>query len=595
MAEPARAADAQGLSPAAVEATLTLAVARHRAGQLELAEALYDQVLFLDPANADALHLKAMAALARGAAREALPLIERACALAPESALYRRSRAEALGALGRRHDACAALAEAVALKPDWAEAHAALGVAHAQMGNRSGAKAALARATALDAALAEAWNNLGVLHLADKEAQAAIAAFTSALAVRPDFVDALNGLGVAETEAGRSGEAIPTFDKALAHPRLTPRLRSEILMNRAVALHNLGRWNEALSDLEAASVLSPDLAGAWRNRAKPLIALGRIREAEAACTQALALEPASGIIRYERAFTRLLAGDIEGGFDDYRARPTVDRARHPEPVERFPADLAGRRFRLTTEQGLGEHLFFLRYASILHARGAAIATEADAKLKDVLKGHPALGRLVDRDKPTPDFEPIPMGDLPFLVGGSGAPPPLALLPDASLCREIAARLATLGAAPYVALTWRAGIQDGASLSKIVPLEALAGALRSQEVTLISIQRAPAPDETVALARLVGRPIHDLSDLNDDLTRMLALLACVDNYVGVSNTNMHLRAGLGLPARVLIPHPPEFRWLAAGDRSPWFPGFTLYRADRDGWSGAMTELAADLAR
>ncbi|HEX9782720.1 MAG TPA: hypothetical protein VGA56_08320 [Opitutaceae bacterium] len=33
-------------------------------------------------------------------------------------------------------------------------------------------------------------------------------------------------------------------------------------------------------------------------------------------------------------------------------------------------------------------------------------------------------------------------------------------------------------------------------------------------------------------------------MNEDLEDMLALLAVVDDYVGASNTNMHLRASAG---------------------------------------------------
>ncbi|HET8534662.1 MAG TPA: hypothetical protein VFL74_03850, partial [Sphingomicrobium sp.] len=172
--------------------------------------------------------------------------------------------------------------------------------------------------------------------------------------------------------------------------------------------------------------------------------------------------------------------------------------------------------------------------------------------------------------------------------------PLPLRPDPALCRNMGAQLAAFGPAPYVALTWRAGIQDGKSLSKMIPLDALAASFRGMRATLVSVQRGPASGETEELARSIGRPVHDLSGLNGDLARMMALLALVDDYVGVSNTNMHLRAGLGLPARVLIPHPPEFRWLAAGDRSPWFPAFRLYRATASGWGDAIVRLAADLA-
>lgn len=84
-------------------------------------------------------------------------------------------------------------------------------------------------------------------------------------------------------------------------------------------------------------------------------------------------------------------------------------------------------------------------------------------------------------------------------------------------------------------------------------------------------------------------------MNDDLREALAALSVLDEYVGVSNTNMHLMAGLGRSARVLMPHPPEWRWLASGDESPWFPGFRIYRQLRNqSWKEALTRLQDDWA-
>ena len=584
--------DSGHLSQAAIDATLKLAVAQHQRGQLALAEALYDQVLTLDPINTDAMHLKGMVALAQGSPLEALSLIERACVLLPRSALFHRSRAEVLIVLGRWGDTCEALTTAIKLKPDWAEAHAALGSAHAAQGHSAAAKTALLQATKLDPMLAEAWSNLGVLYLAEKKIDDALAAFTKALAARPGFADALNGMGVALTENGRVADAIATFDQAVATTAADPQTRADALANRAVSLQSLGRWQESLVDLMAASTLLPTHASIWRNAAKSLTALGRLDEAEDACTRALTLAPDDSTSRYERAFVRLLRGDIVNGFDDYRTRPTVDRKRFQAPTERLPPNLSGRRFRLVLEQGLGEHLFFLRYVPALTARDAEIAVETDPKLAPLLK-NVSLGRLVGIDDPTPGYEPLLIGDLPFVVGTRDAPTSLALVPDPALRAEMVSRLAAFGPAPYVALTWRAGIEDGKSLSKTIPLTALAEAIAKAPGTLISIQRQPAAGETEKLARLIGRPLHDLSTLNDDLARMLAVLALLDDYIGVSNTNMHLRAGLGSSARVLLPHPPEFRWLASGDRSPWFPNFLIYRAESGGWDAAMAKLKSDL--
>lgn len=106
-------------------------------------------------------------------------------------------------------------------------------------------------------------------------------------------------------------------------------------------------------------------------------------------------------------------------------------------------------------------------------------------------------------------------------------------------------------------------------------------------TLLSVQRLPRPGETEALERVSGRPVADFSGWNEDLEDMLALLDCVDNYLAVSNTNTHLRAGLGRTGTVFVPFPPEWRWMAAGDASPWFPGFRIVRQRADDrWQGEV---------
>ena len=58
-------------------------------------------------------------------------------------------------------------------------------------------------------------------------------------------------------------------------------------------------------------------------------------------------------------------------------------------------------------------------------------------------------------------------------------------------------------------------------------------------------------------------MHDLSALNDDLPEILAMLSVVEEYVCVSNTNVHLLAGIGRSARVLVPYPAEWRWMSRG--------------------------------
>jgi hypothetical protein len=120
-------------------------------------------------------------------------------------------------------------------------------------------------------------------------------------------------------------------------------------------------------------------------------------------------------------------------------------------------------------------------------------------------------------------------------------------------------------------------------------------LRPSKATVVILQRRPDPQDMAQFRAALGRDALDASDTNDDLRDALALLSLLDEYIGPSNTNMHLLCGLtGRRARVLLQMPPEWRWGKSGDESPWFPGFALYRQDiSQSWDAAFERLRRDL--
>jgi hypothetical protein len=185
-----------------------------------------------------------------------------------------------------------------------------------------------------------------------------------------------------------------------------------------------------------------------------------------------------------------------------------------------------------------------------------------------------------------------VGDLPYLLGATDTPPSIRLAP---LPDRVAAVRARLGPPPWLGITWRAGTATrSGALFKEIDRDALARALGNWRGTVIAVQRRPRDGEVDAFARALGRPVIDLTALNEDLESVLALVGLLDAYVCVSNTNVHLRAAQGKACRVLVPNPPEFRWLAAGDASPWFPGSAIYRQTAAGdWTGALARLAAEV--
>jgi hypothetical protein len=249
--------------------------------------------------------------------------------------------------------------------------------------------------------------------------------------------------------------------------------------------------------------------------------------------------------------------------------------------------LAGARVVVIGEQGLGDTLFFLRYAPLLRTAGATLDFAGPARLHGML----ARTGLFERLEANPRILRA-AGQHEILAGDLGTlfpqvPAPLALTPEPSRVAAMRERLRALGPPPYVALAWRAGEPKTGlfeTLFKQVPFEVLARAANRSGATYLSVQRDPRPGEAEELARHLGRAVHDFSTANRDLEDALALMAVVDELAGVSNTNVHLRSAAGRPSRVFVPFPYEWRWMADG-ASPWFPGSEVFRQKVSGdWQG-----------
>ena len=374
--------------------------------------------------------------------------------------------------------------------------------------------------------------------------------------------------------------------------------------NLGLLLRDTGRGDAALEEFRATLRIDPRWIEAYSNLGLTLEALGRWDDAVAAYGEAIARQPQFAAARQNLARTHLMRNELAQGWNEYRWRHFAQGAspKPPDPdAQRLPGSLAGRGFAIVTEQGLGDVLFFLRFAPILVERGARLAFRGDARLHSMLArtGLFELG-LDAPDVPAQGLEATFVGDLPWLLGVDDAakgPGPLRLAPDPQRLPRMRAALDAHGPAPWVAVTWRGGVKPtGPARTQLKQVDpaALGAALHGHRASWVSVQRFPKEGEREALAASLGAPVLDMSGANAELEDMLALLSLVDSYVAVSNANIYLRAGTSPSMRILIPHPPEWRWGLAS-RSPWFPGAPLYRQRVDGdWSEAFTHLASDLA-
>ena len=486
------------------------------------------------------------------------------------------------------------------------------------------------RAIELDPQLNDARNNLaGTLHklLRFEEAERE---FRACIERAPDYILARCNRASVLIDLGRFAEAATLCreviqqapDFALAHTYL------------GAALGHQGKLLDALACHDVAVQLAPHDAKAAQTYGSTLIDCGRFAEGLRWLTRALAIDPQLTSTHLLLGQALLGHGDLAQGWAEYGYRPWPDLFREKYPqvalARTLPAALDGKHLCVVKEQGLGDEIFFLRYVPQLHAAGARITYCASDKIGSLLSRVPGIAQLLGETAPPPADAIILVGDLPLALSTSAAsplpqrdnavpagfhapifptriavfvpsvPPPLALEPLAARVAEMRERLAASGTPPYYGLTWRGGTPPSEqrlviwALHKEIGIAPLAAALKELPGTFIALQRKPDAGELKEFAHALGRPVHDFTALNEDLEGMLALLAVLDEYIGVSNTNVHLRASVGKHARVLVPRPADWRWLQTGRSSPWFPGSTIYRQSYQGdWGGALADLQRDL--
>ncbi len=475
----------------------------------------------------------------------------------------------------------------------------------------------------------EARNNLaGALHNLQRFTEAE-AQFRTCMEQAPDYLLARCNLASVLIDLGRFAEAEALCrDVIRADPTMV--LAHTYL---GATLGHMGRLVAALQ-CHAAVAATEHSAPVVQAYAGALADVGRYAESMRWFCRALTYDPQSTAAHQVLGTAQLKRGCLQDGWKQYAWRPARQSLLRQHPslglTDELPDALEGKHVCVLGEQGLGDEIYFLRWTGALKARGARVTYRSSPKIRSLLARVTTIDHVLadDEDLPSADhyllvgdlpraFSRLPESELPLRTEAAYSPcvkdlperiaaywPPVVatvqLTPLGERVAELRDRLAAAGPGPYIGVTWRAGTppekQHEASwvLFKECPMEGLASAVAQYPGTVIALQRKPAPGEIDALAARIGRPVHDFTPYNEDLEGMLALLAVIDEYVGVSNTNMHLRAGVGRTARVLVPCPPEWRWMHIGTRSPWFPDFRVYRQSLQGdWTAALQALAGDL--
>ena len=481
----------------------------------------------------------------------------------------------ALLAEGQGEGARAALAIACLRGPELPQAHAVHGRVLASLGRREEALAAFDRAVALDGGHVEALHERAVLLLAAGRGDEALAGFRAVAALRPEDPATLGNLGAALLTTGRVEEADRVLTAALeAAPG-----GAEALANRGLARAAIGRLDEALADVQAARVVAP--ADRAVRRALANVQYERDeRGAARGVLEALVGEaPEDAQARFNLGIIDLAEERLSAGWEGFEFRAGLLGGREAVGWD------GGRRegtLLLAAEQGIGDTLFFLRYAR-LAAERTRVALMVPQTFRRAVSG---LGLPVVSGGAA--GEVLRLGSLARVFSPSvdAIPPPFASWFDPVASARWGQRLRAGGGA-LVGLVWagsagyRQDRRRSIAPSLLEPLREVAG------VRFVSVGQGALP------WMADPGPLHDLAET-------AALVASLDLVITVDTAMAHLAAGLGGKVWLMDRAGGDWRWFRGREESPWYPGLRIFRQERAevperAWPGVVGRVRDALIR
>jgi hypothetical protein len=128
-----------------------------------------------------------------------------------------------------------------------------------------------------------------------------------------------------------------------------------------------------------------------------------------------------------------------------------------------------------------------------------------------------------------------------------------------------------------------------NLKRNVPLDCFAPIAAIPGVRLISLMKDAVAAEADFAIESLG---PDFDAGRDAFLDTAAVMANCDMIITSDTSIAHLAGALGCPVFLALRHAPDWRWLAAGAQSPWYPTMRVFRQPQRGeWAPVFAEIAA----
>jgi len=336
-----------------------------------------------------------------------------------------------------------------------------------------------------------------------------------------------------------------------------------------------------------------------------LFGRGAFGEAVVLFRRALAETPASAQVHAQLGMALIGAGEFVEGFTHLEARRHLawagERAMIAPRWDGKP--MPGKTLLLWDEQGFGDAIQFVRFASTAAVRsGARVVFHGCPRLCRLFRRCPGIAESLPRTGrfPGPDAHASLMS-LPAILGCSSAElgEPLPYLSAEPALIEIWRRRLRAGSRPRVGLFWQGNPSFYDDQRRSFPFTTHLPLLRrfGATVDFYSLQKGTGEEQLAALPSDLSLPHLGaaLDEGEDGFVETAAVLSELDLLVTSDSAIAHLAGAMGTRVWTMLGQGAEWRW-GQSDTTPFYPKMKLFRQrEAEPWSLVAARVGDALQR
>lgn len=454
-----------------------------------------------------------------------------------------------------------------------------------QTGDLDSAESVYRQAIKRDAKFADSWVYLGILLFDRRLFHESIQAYRRAIEIQPSFPIAWNNLGNSHRMLGAIDEADKCFEESLSQ--------------------------------------DPSYLSALKNRGTLWIWSGDIHRGMQWYQKGLQVDPQNAELHRNIGVIELLRGNYETGWREYRWRWVMGGLYRPKtsvPIWQGQ-QLAGKRFLLYPEQGLGDAIHFVRVAENLKRMGAIVTLQCDPKLIALFSSTTDslnVDQLISDALPVPQVDyhasmievvdilyqqskTLPLNEELFGLDGGYLTVSLELI---AYWKQRLIATCNPGNASraerkrVVGINWQGNPDHHADVYRSIALAEFEPLARRNDIQLVSLQFGKGSeqlDECDFASRIIRLPA-DVDQDGNAFTDTAAVIANLDAVVTTDTSIAHLAGAIHRPnVHLILGKIPDWRWLMDGVQTKWYPSMRLHRQSQFGkWDAVMQEIVGELS-